>query len=205
MIRVYIADTPVSFVSDQEPIPHQNGVMYTSFDSKETLSMFLEPLEKHYGIKHLVIHHSDPESAFHKFSKLFKIIEAAGGVVYAPDGNRLLIFRNGKWDLPKGKIEKGEETKAAALREVEEECGLGELKIGNELPSTYHTYIQGEERILKKTHWFEMRVKEASSLSPQLEEGITEAKWLNAAQVKKALENTYPSIHDILEGVQIAV
>ena len=62
-------------------------------------------------------------------------VRAAGGIVTAPDGTMLLIQRNGRWDLAKGKVESGETLLQAALREVEEETGVRcneELRIKNE-------------------------------------------------------------------------
>ncbi|MFI5151355.1 MAG: NUDIX hydrolase [Bacteroidia bacterium] len=205
MRTVYIADIPVTFVSETLPVPRGEGVMYSSFDSRETFQLFFEPLEKKSGIRHLYIHHPDPEVAFSKFCGYFRIIEAAGGVVDEPGGEVLLIFRNGKWDLPKGKVEKKEEVKAAAIREVEEECGLEGLKIIKKLPETYHMYVLKGEHILKITHWFSMQVTKKQPLTPQKEEGITEARWMNSKQVSDALKNTFPSVKDLLSVHHIPV
>jgi 8-oxo-dGTP pyrophosphatase MutT (NUDIX family) len=200
MITVYIADIPVSFIAENIPIPRGEGVMYSILDTRDTFLLFFEPLEQKSGIKHLFIHHPDPEKAFRKFSDYFHLIEAAGGIVKEPGGGTLLIFRNGKWDLPKGKIEKGEEKKAAALREVEEECGLTDLVIDSDLPCTYHMYPLKGEYILKKTYWYTMKVKSKQKLIPQKEEGITQARWMDAEHIRQALTNTFPSVQDLLLG-----
>ncbi len=136
------------------------------------------------------------------FSSMFKIIEAAGGLVQNNEGKWLFIFRNGKWDLPKGKIEKGEKVKTAAIREVEEECGISKLQIIKELPSTYHTYFMEEEQVLKRTYWFEMSCADTSALIPQVEEGITNVQWLAPREFKKVKTNTYESILDVLKALE---
>ena len=117
-------------------------------------------------------------------------------------GEWLFIFRNGKWDLPKGKVEKKEAITKAAIREVEEECGIGKLTIIKELPTTYHTYYMEERAILKRTYWFEMLCKDTSVLIPQLEEGITDVKWLSKKQLRQVLENTYESVKDVMKEIE---
>lgn len=136
------------------------------------------------------------------FSSMFKIIEAAGGLVQNNEGKWLFIFRNGKWDLPKGKIEKGEKIRTAAIREVEEECGISKLWIVKELPSTYHTYFMEEKQVLKRTYWFEMTCADTSALVPQVEEGITDVQWLAKSEFKKVKTNTYESILDVLKALE---
>ncbi len=128
----------------------------------------------------------------------YAFIEAAGGLVKNTNGDTLFIKRLGKWDLPKGKIDKGEDAKGAALREVEEECGISGLSIIGELVPTYHTYKRGGEKILKKTHWFEMLYKGDKPLKPQTEEGITEVRWFRENEMKMVLDNTYNSIRELL-------
>jgi 8-oxo-dGTP pyrophosphatase MutT (NUDIX family) len=105
------------------------------------------------------------------------LIEAAGGIVKNENNQYLFIYRNNKWDLPKGKIEKGEKVKEAAVREVEEECGIEVSRLGKSLCKTYHAYISREEVVLKKTYWFKMRCEQQNKLVPQLEEGITDVRW----------------------------
>jgi len=134
------------------------------------------------------------------FLSMFTIIDAAGGLVRNENGLWLFIYRNGKWDLPKGKIEKGEKIKTAAIREVEEECGISKLKIVKELPSTYHIYSLEEKTVLKRTYWFEMTCADASPLVPQTEEGITDVKWFNLEEVQQALKNTYGSIKEVVKN-----
>jgi 8-oxo-dGTP pyrophosphatase MutT (NUDIX family) len=126
------------------------------------------------------------------------LIEAAGGIVKNENNQYLFIYRNNKWDLPKGKIEKGEKVKEAAVREVEEECGIEVSRLGKSLCKTYHAYISREEVVLKKTYWFKMRCEQQNKLVPQLEEGITDVRWFKKKKIHTIVENTFPSIMDVL-------
>ena len=127
----------------------------------------------------------------------FKFIEAAGGLVINDLGEILFIKRNGIWDLPKGKVEVGELVNQAALREVEEECGVKNLSIESKITDTYHTYALGEKTILKKTYWYLMRNSGGDKLIPQSEEGITQALWVSPTDIPNYLLNTFPSIIDV--------
>lgn len=126
------------------------------------------------------------------------MIKAAGGLVKNEAGEYLFIFRNGKWDLPKGKIEKGESIKEAAVREVEEECGITVSKLGKEICKTYHVYTLKGEVVLKKTYWFKMKCAGSEKLKPQKEEGITDVRWFKKGHVEAIEKNTFPSIMDVL-------
>ena len=142
----------------------------------------------------------DPESAFHRFSTFFYPLEAAGGLVVNAAQKWLFIYRNGIWDLPKGVIEPGEKPGHAAIREVEEECGIAGLKIIKNLPNTYHIYtIKNKKWIIKKTHWFLMILKNDQPLNPQTSEGITSAEWRNPYKVDDIRENTFGSINQLLD------
>jgi len=153
------------------------------------------------GIQTYCVCHENPRAFFNTFISFYQIIEAAGGIVHHDSGKYLFIKRFGKWDLPKGKIEKGESPDVAALREVSEECGITNLKITRELPSTYHTYKLEGNRILKRTWWFAMEYNGDFLTKPQTEEGITEAKWLVPSLFDMVLENTYRSIADLIGDI----
>jgi ADP-ribose pyrophosphatase YjhB (NUDIX family) len=130
----------------------------------------------------------------------FKVVEAAGGVVSLPDGRVLLIRRLGKWDLPKGKAEKGELPEQTAVREVMEECGLSKMPvITSKLTDSYHTYHLKGKHILKHTAWYAMDYAAAEPLQPQLSEDITEAVWCTCRQVNAAMLQTYGSVKEVLE------
>lgn len=122
----------------------------------------------------------------------FKIIKAAGGVVYK-EGKVLMIHRLGKWDLPKGKIEKKESVSEGALREVEEECNI-KAELGDKICTTWHTYTKGEQSILKKTVWYQMECLDDSKMKPQVSEGIDEVKWMSKKELDVAFYNAFQSI-----------
>ena len=126
------------------------------------------------------------------------LIKAAGGLVQNEENKYLFIFRRGKWDLPKGKIDEGEKTKKAAVREVEEECGIRVDEVLGKIGRTYHIYEQDAQVILKKTTWYKMKAENQSDLVPQLEEDITEARWLPVSDFSIVKENTFPLILDVI-------
>lgn len=145
----------------------------------------------------------DPTEFWEALKERFTRIEAAGGLVTNTNGEILFIKRLGKWDLPKGKLESGEDIPTCALREVEEECGITGHRILEEMPSTYHTYKLGDTHIMKKTYWFWMKVEGSPDLTPQTEEDITETVWLKEREWSKVEKNTYPSIKSLLETYRI--
>ncbi|MGK6351399.1 NUDIX hydrolase [Parapedobacter sp. DT-150] len=148
-----------------------------------------------------VIQIKNPKDFFSLIKKRIKIIKAAGGLVKNGDGQFLFIHRLGKWDLPKGKVDENESTRNAAIREVEEECGIHVDYLGQKIRSTYHSYVMKGELVIKKTNWYEMGVNRIPKLRPQLEEDITEAVWLGRDKLHKIRKNTYPLIEDILETI----
>lgn len=137
----------------------------------------------------------DYELVIEDIKKDYEIIRAAGGLVLN-EGEVLMIWRLKKWDLPKGKLDKKEKPKEAAIREVEEECNV-KVKIGKKICHTWHTYKQNGRRILKKTYWYRMYCIDDSEMKPQLEENIEDIKWMNESELKEALYNSYPSIRDV--------
>lgn len=130
-------------------------------------------------------------------------INAGGGIVKNPLQELLVIKRNGKWDLPKGKLEQEESPKEGAIREVEEECGLTNLECTGEPLFSFHTYLIGDQPIMKKTYWFPMICTDEHIPVPQLEEGITEVRWIRANDLPKVLANTYESIADLLDRAKV--
>jgi 8-oxo-dGTP pyrophosphatase MutT (NUDIX family) len=139
----------------------------------------------------------DAKSYLKKIVKSLTLIEAAGGVVNDGKGRYLFIYRNDKWDLPKGKLERREKKKAGAVREVEEECGI-KVDAGKRICNTYHTYIMKGEVVLKKTYWYRMSYTGSGKLKPQKEEGITRVRWFKPEQTAPIIRNTFPSIMDVL-------
>ena len=141
------------------------------------------------------------QETYNKIAAQFTPINAGGGLVQNPQGENLLIYRNGFWDLPKGKQEEGEDIAVTALREVEEECGLTSLQQGDLLCITHHTYHMNGLHMLKDTYWYNMKYTgDTATLTPQLEEGIQECKWVPAAELAAYVQDTYPSIRKVFES-----
>ena len=127
-------------------------------------------------------------------------IVAAGGLVINKDKELLMIFRRGKWDLPKGKLDEGETIDECAVREVKEETGLKKLRIKKFLGVTYHEYFDQyiKEEVRKETHWFEMRAKRKQKLIPAYDEDILKIEWVTIRKVPEKLTNSYPNIVEII-------
>ena len=146
----------------------------------------------------LILISGDVNSFFEKLKKQFTHIEAAGGLIQQ-NQNYLFIYRLQKWDLPKGKLDKGESPAQAAIRECEEECGITRLEIIKELPSTYHIYYYKNKYALKTTYWFQMKSAHTAPLIPQTSENIEKVEWLDETAIKNMVtKNTYPSVLDLI-------
>lgn len=137
----------------------------------------------------------DPMEACRGF---IKEVRAAGGLVFNKKGKLLMIFRNGKWDLPKGKLENGESLELGAVREVEEETAVTGVTIDEFYRTTYHIY-KNKVFTLKRVDWYLMNTRYKGKLIPQQEEGITEVDWFGKKKIRKALSNTYPTIRELLD------
>jgi ADP-ribose pyrophosphatase YjhB (NUDIX family) len=199
MIKVFTADK-IIYLADNQTSPKTGTIQESIGSAAEMREKYNKLISNPETPAEIFFYNKELNALFAYFSSQFKIIEAAGGLVKNKKGEWLFIFRNGKWDLPKGKIEKGESIKEAAVREVEEECGIRGLKIIKELESTYHTYFIEEKSIIKRTYWFEMESHYTAELVPQTEEGITEVKWIAADNFKFVLDNTYDSIKEVITG-----
>lgn len=140
----------------------------------------------------------DKKALEEKFKSLFKIVRAAGGVVFKED-KMLLIFRRGKWDLPKGKLDDNESSRVAALREVEEETGVV-ATLENRICTTWHTYTLNGNRILKKTKWYRMTCQNDANMVPQADEDIERLEWMDSKKAARALTNSFSSIRYVIES-----
>lgn len=140
--------------------------------------------------------------AFDEIGKCFAKITAAGGLVRNAKNEILMIHRFGYWDLPKGKHEDYETIEETAIREVEEECGIGDLELSAPITKTYHIYSQNNSWFLKETHWFEFLYKKEEQLKPQREEGIEEVRWIPAAELPAYLSKAYASIKEVFKATK---
>lgn len=170
------------------------------YDSFTTLEIALDLLQN-TSVKELNVYGEQIDEIWEEFKKLFRIIEAAGGIVNRPNGNILFIKRLGKWDLPKGKMEKGESREESAVREIEEETNLQNVELLDFINTTYHIYTERNgDKVLKYTHWFEMNFDGEDTSKPQLEEGITEVAWKNTSQIEsEVFPNTFKNIQLIIK------
>lgn len=150
------------------------------------------------NIKKLYIPSHQESVTFKRLCTKFTSIQAGGGLVTNSKGEYLLIFRHGVWDLPKGKQEPNEDIRQAALREVEEECGVHDLEIKEHLCDTYHTYELDGKFMLKCTHWYKMEYSgSCPDTKPQTEESIERAIWVAQNDLPNYLSHTYPSIQEV--------
>ena len=201
-IKVYFGDKPVYLCNTidaelQEILHHPDAILIDEISSAAINSLLHEIVKEEFHAG--VLLHEDLDKLIKKFIKHFQLIEAAGGIVQNEKKQLLFIYRLDKWDLPKGKIEKGEGIETAALREIEEETGLTHLIIKNKIGETYHTYNAFGKHYFKITHWFYVSCPSDQTLVPQTEENIEEIKWFAKKNLATALGNTYPSIKDILQ------
>ncbi|WP_379089890.1 NUDIX hydrolase [Pedobacter sp. UC225_65] len=197
--RIYINDNTL-FIADRVPkqIAKIQQVETEGFDFLTFYKNLKKGTKKDY-----VLVHKNPKELFQAIKKKLTIIKAGGGLVANANGDFLFIFRNKKWDLPKGKVEKDEKLKKTAIREVEEECGVKIEKREDLLCKTYHIYELNGKVILKRTNWYKMNVKGVPKLIPQKEEGIDKAVWLSPNKLDMVVKNTFPSIMDVIETANL--
>jgi len=196
MYVIFYNNKPI-YLSDSK----SNCANLKSFDFKSVAIFDLLNQLKKDHFKGFCLIDDNIDALFQNLIKNFEVIEAAGGLVFNDAKELLFIFRNGVWDLPKGKVDKGESVSQAALREVTEECGVIDLKLESFFDKTYHIYEFNNRYIFKITHWFKMTTIKKITLVPQLEEGITKAVFLNNEAQKEAFKNTYPNIKLLVENL----
>jgi len=198
MYKVFFNDRTVFFGDDFTRAFVKHKGLFYKYSNYIELNELVGLFDALVQIKNLYILHDNILMVFEEFKACFTVVEAGGGLVINDRGEFLMIFRNGTWDLPKGKLEKGEDFQSAALREVEEETGLPGLELIEPLVSTYHTYHLYEKRILKKTKWFELHYKGSAEPLLQGREGITDYRWVVPGKTGFIRENSYASILDVL-------
>ncbi len=197
MYRIYINEIRLT-IAEMVPNGPEN---YQLIEEKDfNISIIGQELLLKSGEIHYLVLAKRPEMLFESITEQLEFIPAAGGLVRNGEGNYLFIFRREKWDLPKGKIDAGETPEIAAVREVEEECGIEVDELGSLLTETYHIYPMDGELVLKKTFWYHMSVNDVPELVPQLEEDISQAVWLNPNDLASVKANTYPLIRDLIEA-----
>ena len=198
--KIFINKHAFTITSNKQLAHSKGDAVYEPSDLEDVIQKITSGTFK--GGKRIVFVTSKPAALFSKFRKQFKVIKAAGGIVFNEQGELLLIKRLGLWDLPKGKIEPGEDQRLAALREVHEECGLNFLGILKKLANTYHVYFLKGRWILKKTAWYKMIAWGDISVQPQVEEHITEVRWITKEFLEEPGFETYDSLRELIRSIE---
>jgi 8-oxo-dGTP pyrophosphatase MutT (NUDIX family) len=194
MYKVFVNDKPLFLTNQIFKETDFQLFLLESVDFKQLIvKYFQNKIQKAY------LYHPDEREIMKVLKTKIPVNKAGGGLVYNKNGEVLFIFRNGKWDLPKGGMNKGEEIEDTAMREVEEETGVNGLSISNKLQKTYHIFKRNGVYKLKITHWFEMHSTFDGIPIGQAEEGIEKVEWKNPEQIKEALKNSYENIKLLFE------
>ncbi len=194
--KIYFDNRVITLSSEPDRV--QKYALFHKYNEKEELFAQISRFAVNNDIPSLNIYSSDINNLWQVFTSWFTVIEAAGGLVGHPSGKYLFIMRYGRWDLPKGHLEKDETPGECALREVTEECNIKGHKIEGSLPPSYHTYLFDNKPHMKKTWWYRMSYSGEMITEPQAEEGITHAEWLAPADIARIKSNTFQSLLDLL-------
>jgi len=197
--KVYFTGRPVCFVTDIADCPDDNNMAVIRSCGKLDIVLVESALAG--GAKAVYLVCPDADHSWNLFTEQFRQVDAAGGLVRNESGDMLFIYRLDRWDLPKGKVEEDEEIEAAAIREVEEECGVIVSPDIHFIADSWHTYRENDEYLLKKTSWFLMTAKGHQKIIPQTAEGITDARFIAESEFKKILADTYPSVSEVVQLV----
>ncbi len=208
MYKLYINEKPLFLCSTDElqnieKLYIGQKILSSRYNGKtKSILHHVDMMEKGQVHDAVVIFHHDLGYLKNELKSLFKTVKAGGGVVKNPQGQILLIYRRGSWDLPKGKMDKGETKKEAAVREVKEECGLKHIILGDKIITTKHSYVTFNhgKRAIKKTHWYAMETNEFD-LIPQLEEDIEQAVWVDMNRWRE-YQPMYKTIEEVLSNYE---
>ncbi|WP_264563695.1 NUDIX hydrolase [Flavobacterium sp. N3904] len=194
MYKVFVNDKPLFLTNEISKETDFQLFLLDSIDIEQVIvKMFQNKIKKAY------LYHPDESVIMKTLKAKIPVNKAGGGLVYNKKGEVLFIFRNGKWDLPKGGTEKGELIEDTAMREVEEETGVNGLTVVRKLQKTYHVFKRNGKYKLKITHWFEMNSDFEGIPIGQLEEGIEKVAWFKPNEIPEALTNSYENIKLLFE------
>ena len=198
MYKVFFNQKPIILTTTFQEQTPDSPLFFLKFTNKKNIVAALRSKK----VKQLYLYHAKEEKMWALFYEIFKVIEAAGGIVrQRSSGKYLFIYRNDKWDLPKGRIEEDEAVRTAAMREVEEETGVADLAITAALPTTLHLFHRNGKYRLKKTYWYAMETDFDEALIPQEEEGIQKVEWVAKEEVPNLYSNIYANIRHLWEKV----
>ena len=215
-MNLVITDTPfflLRSLDEAKPLKHKiildgddipslknlsGAVVITNVSTEKSMAFLRELMDNHYedvSFRILPDYYNQTKSLV---KREFKIIDAAGGVVVNEKNKKLLIYRLKKWDLPKGKVDKGENFKMTAVREVEEETGV-KVRVRKNITTTWHTYTIKDRPILKRNKWYAMDCLDDSGMKPQKGENIEKVVWMNDEEVSTLMKKTYRSLRYVLK------
>lgn len=199
--KIYINDKPLVLTTDAQQYiqEHPKAVKFSRFKgvSHRKLMQSVAHLNEK-GTFGAIIEDESEEALLEELYAKYTPIEAGGGVVENEEGDILMIFRRGKWDLPKGKLDEGEEIDECAIREVSEETGLERLKLGDKVCDTYHVYVQKKKNMIKRTAWYKMTGTIKEKPEPQEDEGIEKAKWVKREKLGPLIDKSYEAIKEVM-------
>jgi 8-oxo-dGTP pyrophosphatase MutT (NUDIX family) len=201
--KIFVNDLSLILTTDKNAYLKANPAAksYTSFTGAQ-LPHFIAAIELLEGeaAAGAIIDDTEENRLLSTLHKLYHPIDAGGGAVFNEHKELLMIFRRGKWDLPKGKLDKGEDIAHCALREVSEETGLVTLKLEGKVCDTYHIYSQHGEQQVKRTAWYKMQGSVADKLMPQQEEKILDARWISAGDLELYAAQSYEAVRDVMRA-----
>ena len=197
MYKVFFNQKPIILSTEIIKNDDSCPLFYIKFSVTEKIISAL----KKKSISSVILYHPKKEKLIMHFNKLFPIVEAAGGLVINELNQFLFIYRNKKWDLPKGRMRKNEPIIDAAVREVEEETSVKDLIVKKPLTITYHIFKRNTKYKLKKTYWYLMKTSYSGKLVPQLNEGIERAVWKDKDEIQSVMKNVYKNIEVLIKEI----
>ena len=198
MYKVFVNDKPLFLTNEISKETNFQLFLLESVDIVQLIvKIFQNKIQKAY------LYYPDEKEILKTLKSKIPVSKAGGGLVYNKKGEVLFIYRGGKWDLPKGGTEKGEDIEKTAMREVEEETGVNQLKITKKLQKTYHVFKRNGVYKLKITQWFEMYSDFEGIPVGQIEEGIEKAVWFNPDDLPEILKKSYENIKLLFEIQQV--
>lgn len=194
MYKVFFNQKPLILTNEIQGFSDDEPLLFIKYTS---VAQIIKALKSSKNRK-VFLYHKDIDKLWKSFRKKFPVVEAAGGLVQRTDNKLLFIFRNNKWDLPKGGVEKKELIIEAAQREVTEETGVSDLIVQKQLSETFHIFKKGKRFRLKKTYWFKMSTSYMGKTEPQTEEGINKTEWVSKEKIDEILNDAFENIRIIV-------
>ncbi|RBL89219.1 NUDIX hydrolase [Chitinophaga flava] len=202
-ITIYLNERPLIISENENNIPGGiNGAKVYQNPDTEKIEKILEKMESG-KTEAAVFITEDVKQLFKRVSLHFTVLVAAGGLITNPSGEVLMMFRRGKWDLPKGKQDPGEDLETCAIREVAEETGLHTISLEHKITETFHYYPMKAKKVLKHTYWYRMQFTGTELTVPQIEEDIQDIEWVKPQNLEKFLKYSYENIREVFKAAKL--